>query len=53
MQQFGINILPIIDSKTGILIGILTSHSLVKKELQYYSTVSLTELSLDYLKMTL
>lgn len=53
MQEYGINILPIIDSKTGILIGILTSNSLVKKEVQYYSATSLTELSLDYLKMAI
>lgn len=50
MQEHGINVLPIIDIKTGILIGILTNDSLVRKDLQYYSTKSLTELSLDYLK---
>jgi CBS domain-containing protein len=47
MQEQGINILPIIDSNTHILIGILTSNSLIKKELQYYSTTSLTKLSLE------
>ncbi len=52
MQHNGINILPIIDSKTGILIGILTDTAIAKRELQYYSTTSLTELSLDYLKMS-
>lgn len=50
MQQYDINILPIIDTNTGILIGILTGYSLERKGLQYYSTVSLTELSLEYLK---
>lgn len=50
MQGAGVNILPIIDSNTGILIGILTDTVLVRKELHYYSTTSLTELSLDYLK---
>jgi len=47
MQEQGINILPIVDSNTQILIGILTSHSLIKKELQYYSATSLTKLSLE------
>lgn len=50
MQEHGVNILPIVDSLSGVLIGILTIDSLVRKEAQYYSTVSLTELSLDYLK---
>lgn len=50
MEEQGINILPIIDSNTRILIGILTSQSLIKKELQYYSATSLTELKLDHLK---
>ena len=52
MQHNGINILPIIDSKTGILIGILTDTAIARRDLQYYSTTSLTELSLDYLKMS-
>lgn len=52
MQEHGVNILPIVDSKTGILIGILTDMTIARKELQYYSTTSLTELSLDYLKMS-
>lgn len=47
MQEHEINIFPIIDSNTHILIGILTSQSLGKKELQYYSTTSLTKLSLE------
>ena len=51
MQQFWINILPIIDSKTGILIGILTDTTIARHELQYYSTTSLTELSLDCLRL--
>jgi hypothetical protein len=51
MKKFWINILPIIDSKTRVLIGILTDTAVEMKELQYYSTTSLTELSLDYLKM--
>lgn len=46
MQKHEINILPIIDSKTGILIGILTSNNLIKKEVQYYSTTSLTRLKI-------
>lgn len=50
MQQSWINILPIIDSKTGVLIGILTDTAIANKELRYYSTTSLTELSLDYLR---
>lgn len=50
MQKYKINILPIIDRNTRILIGILTSSSLLKKEAQYYSTVSLTELNIDYMK---
>lgn len=52
MQENGINVLPIVDSKTNVLIGVLTIDSLVRREAQYYSTVSLTELSLDYLKNT-
>ncbi|MDP2103594.1 MAG: CBS domain-containing protein, partial [Candidatus Gracilibacteria bacterium] len=50
MQQHTINILPIIDRDTKILIGILTNDTLVRKDIQYYSTKSLTELSLDCLK---
>lgn len=50
MQKFNINILPIVDTNTGMLIGILTSNSLVKKEVQYYSTVSLAKLSIDYMQ---
>lgn len=46
MQRYGINILPIIDSRTGILIGIVTSASLMRRELQYYSTASLTRLKI-------
>jgi|GEM_PF-6002353 len=47
MQQHTINILPIVDMKTGILIGILTNDTLVRKDIQYYSTKSLTKLKLD------
>ena len=47
MQKYDINILPIIDTKNGILIGILTISSLRKKEVQYYSTVSLTKLNIE------
>lgn len=47
MQEHSINILPIIDKDTNILIGILTNDTLVRKDMQYYSTKSLTELKLD------
>lgn len=47
MEENHINIVPIIDSKTGVLIGILTSNALIKKEVQYYSTTSITRLSLE------
>lgn len=49
MQANGINILPIVDIYAGVLIGILTGATVAKKELQYYSTTSLTKLSLDCL----
>lgn len=49
MQGNDVNILPIIDSNTGILIGILTGAIVARKDLQYYSTTSLTKLSLDCL----
>lgn len=51
MHGHRINILPIIDSETGVLIGILTGNLLAKKEIRYYSTTSLTGLSLAHLKM--
>jgi CBS domain-containing protein len=47
MQKYDINILPIIDTNTETLIGILTSSSLVRKGVQYYSTVSLTKLNIE------
>ncbi|MDD2916857.1 MAG: CBS domain-containing protein [Candidatus Gracilibacteria bacterium] len=47
MQENNINIIPIVDSKTGILIGILTSNSVLKKEVHYYSTTSITRLSIE------
>lgn len=47
MQKYGINILPVIDSNTRILIGILTNTILEKKDIQHYYTTSLTKLNLE------
>ena len=49
MQENNINILPIVDLNAWVLIGILTGATVAKKDLQYYSTTSLTKLSLDCL----
>lgn len=47
MRKHGINILPIIDSNTKILIGILTNALVEKKDMQQYYTTSLTKLNLE------
>lgn len=42
MLEYDINIFPIVDTKTEILIGIVTSKSILQKELRYHSAVDLT-----------
>jgi hypothetical protein len=49
-QEHGVNILPVVDSTTGMILGIITDEHVMRRGYAYYSTASLTDLKLRMIK---
>jgi hypothetical protein len=49
MMELGVNLIPVIDSKTNLLNGVLTHEAVTLSETRYYTTRLNTEIKIDHL----